>query len=511
MHPIPRHPHGPTAASAIAAVPRPIPTTSRRASWLGALALALATAAGTAGAGTLEGTATYRERMLPPPGTAFEAVLEDTARAGAPALVLGRVRLDGVGAPPYAFRIEFDDAAVTPLGRYAVRTRLVRNGRLLWRSEPTPRVFADGVARPLAAPLAITMVRVASDPAPVTGALDGATPGPLPPGRFEGVLPTAAGPGQRWTLDLRAPAAGATVPGMRFELRTQHLSPPDAAAQDDLGVVRVDGDRLRLVGARGEPRWLARVDDRTLRLLDRDGRPVETALPMTLTRVATAGQGPMVLRLPLRGEFVAMADAPTIRLCADGRRLPVAFDGAYAALERAYTAARRTPGEAVLVEIDAEVGPRPSADPSAGRLVDTVVVRRVTGAWARETCGNPLSDSPLLGSYWKLVRLAGQAVPVADRQREPHLVLRTGPDGVRVAGHAGCNRIAGGATLEGDGGLAFGGTVATRMACAQGMDTEAAFLDALSRTQRYRLAGSHLDLVDAGGAVLARLEAVALR
>jgi heat shock protein HslJ len=49
------------------------------------------------------------------------------------------------------------------------------------------------------------------------------------------------------------------------------------------------------------------------------------------------------------------------------------------------------------------------------------------------------------------------------------------------------------------------------MACPEGMEEERRFLDALAQVHRYRIRGSHLELLDAKGATQARLEAVALR
>jgi heat shock protein HslJ len=43
------------------------------------------------------------------------------------------------------------------------------------------------------------------------------------------------------------------------------------------------------------------------------------------------------------------------------------------------------------------------------------------------------------------------------------------------------------------------------------METEKAFLEALAQVRTWRIAGIHLELMDAGGAVLARFESRPLR
>ena len=47
-------------------------------------------------AGTLQGTATYRERLMLPPDAAFEAQLRDISHVDAPAAVIGRARPSAV-------------------------------------------------------------------------------------------------------------------------------------------------------------------------------------------------------------------------------------------------------------------------------------------------------------------------------------------------------------------------------------------------------------------------------
>lgn len=51
----------------------------------------------------------------------------------------------------------------------------------------------------------------------------------------------------------------------------------------------------------------------------------------------------------------------------------------------------------------------------------------------------------------------------------------------------------------------------TMMACPTGMEQEQRFLQSIERVERYRISGSHLEMLDAAGAVIARFEAVALR
>jgi heat shock protein HslJ len=93
---------------------------------------------------------------------------------------------------------------------------------------------------------------------------------------------------------------------------------------------------------------------------------------------------------------------------------------------------------------------------------------------------------------------------VGSQQREPHFILN--PQSRRVSGSGGCNRMTGSYELKGDR-LSFGRVAGTMMACLEGMDTEKAFLDPLRQVNSWKITGQHLELFDAAGKPVARLEA----
>ena len=113
----------------------------------------------TAWAGTLQGTATYRERTALPQDAVFEVKLQDIARADAPSAVLGRSKLDPAGQPPFRFEISYDNAALQAGHRYTVRATITHQGRLLFT---TDRIYPVLDGRN--APLQIQLVPVRSGP-----------------------------------------------------------------------------------------------------------------------------------------------------------------------------------------------------------------------------------------------------------------------------------------------------------------------------------------------------------
>ena len=197
-----------------------------------------------------------------------------------------------------------------------------------------------------------------------------------------------------------------------------------------------------------------------------------------------------------------MADAGRFTECVTAQSWPVAQERANAALESAYSRARRGRGQEVLVELVGRVALRPKIE-GEGRE-RTLVVEQVVGVRTGERCGSATSNEPLENTRWKLVRLGDRAVTVGAGQPEPHLVLSS--ETGRVSGSSGCNRLMGRYEVE-DGSLTFSALATTRMACPGGMDIERRFLAALRATSRTEITQQRLELFDANGRLLARLEA----
>ena len=406
-------------------------------------------------------------------------------------MVLGRATNDPAGQPPFRFQIAYDDAAVQSGRRYVVRATVRHQGRLLFTTDRAYPVLGGGAD----APLALLLVSVGAGPRPSgsdAGGIDLSA-------SYEGELPDASGGSVLWHLDL--------LPLGRYQFRTTSKDKPEPNRVDDIGRWRREPDTGRLVLRGRETRVAFMPGDggRTLRRTDTAGKADASGHDHGLQRLPQ----PALIepRLALTGMFTYMADAATITLCADGGRLPVVMEADYKALEAAYLKARQQPGQALLVSLEGLIAPRPSMEANRPPRLN-LVVERFINIWPRESCGNPLADSPLRNTYWKLVRLNETPVQVAERQREPHLILAQ--DQLRLSGGGGCNRLTGSFELDGDK-LRLRSMAGTMMACPAGMEQEQRFLQSLEKVERYRISGSHLEMLDATGAVIARFEAVALR
>lgn len=321
--------------------------------------------------------------------------------------------------------------------------------------------------------------------------------GPLP-ASFSGDLPCADCAGLRYNLNL--------FPDRAYFLSTAYLGTNANPVVHDIGNWTLSDDQkvLTLTGGREQVLRFTVVDEQQLRLRGLDGRDIDSQLNYTLVR--SSHLDPIEPRTVMRGMYRYMADAGSLKECLTGRRWPVAQEGRNADLERAYSSERRQPNDELLVVLEGSVVMRQAMEGTTVR--PALVVERFIELRPRETCGARFATDPLENTYWRLIRLGTAPVIVAERQREPSIVLHG--ENHRVAGSGGCNRFMGSYVVEGRT-LRFTHMASTKMACTEGMQQEQAFLDALGNTAAWKVTGEHLELYDSHGTALARFEATHLR
>jgi copper homeostasis protein (lipoprotein) len=371
--------------------------------------------------------------------------------------------------------------------RYSVRVRITRGARLLFTTDQAYPVLTHGQG----SEVTLQLRRVGGG-RQTAESMSRSLLGELP-ASFVGDLPCADCPGIRFRLDL--------FPDQSFFLRMTYLDRGPEAIIHEIGswATSSDGQILVLHGSRGATELFAVMDANTLRKLNTQGQQFESALNYDLAR--TESVQPIEPRLTVRGLYRYGADAGQFIECLTRRRLPVAQEGDNAAMEAAYLNARRQPEEDLLVTLEGRIAMHPRMEGDG--LQPTLVVERFLGVWPGETCGARFGVAALEDTYWKLTRLGGRPVIVGERQREPHLILRS--EIHRVSGSAGCNRLVGEYHVEGRR-LSFEKMATTRMACAEGLETEEKFLAALEQVKTWKIVGEHLELYDAHGAFLARFE-----
>jgi heat shock protein HslJ len=140
------------------------------------------------------------------------------------------------------------------------------------------------------------------------------------------------------------------------------------------------------------------------------------------------------------------------------------------------------------------------AAPLAGRLLAVLAVL------ALAACAGGGTPMPLAGTYWNLKQVDDQSFKPLKGGRDAHLRLDARQK--RATGYSGVNSFSG-AFETTAASLSFGPIAATRRAGPPAaMAFEASFFKVLEATRSYRISGDRLELLDAGGAVRARLEAL---
>ena len=462
------------------------------------VSLVLAALFGTtaATADTVNGTALIRERIALPPDAVFEAVIEDIARADAPATPLAHTVIDDPGQSPIAFAIDYDTGALDPRAIYALRATIRRDGKLLFTTDTVTPVLGEG--NPETVEVVMKMVqRDRSD----AGSGSVGAHGLRLPATFRGTLPCADCDGIRHHLDL--------WPAQYYHMRREWLGGADGTLRrDEIGRWYADPARSAIVlhGASEMPLfWQIQGADR-LRQMDMAGDPIESDLDYTLTSDGTLDQTELE-GIFLLGMMTYLADAAVFRECHSGVLYPIVQDGDYLALERAYLEARSAPGAPLKVHVEGSLAQHPAME---GPDRTSLIVERFIKVLPGEVCDQQRSNASLTDTYWRIDTLMGAPVRPQDNRREPHIVLQSGPDS-RYRATLGCNQLIG--RYDADGAdLTFAGGASTMMACPPPLDAlERQLHDILNQTAQVRLEGQTMALLDDTGAPIAGLTAVYLR
>jgi uncharacterized lipoprotein YbaY/uncharacterized lipoprotein NlpE involved in copper resistance len=368
-------------------------------------------------------TATYRERMALPPEAVLEATLEDISSADVQAELLGSVRIENPGSPPFHFEFAYDPARIHANHSYAVRARITVQGLLWFTTDQVYPVLTRGHGQEVELLLRRTGGAALASPVPLTL-----------PATFAGELHCADCPGQNLVLTLFADHSyrlRRTYLGVNkrsdevfYELGRRQYSPNDNSR------VILHGD------SEGGNQYRLASPDR-LRLLDKQGNDIESALNYELDRQPSID--PLPRPMLLRGLYAYTADAASFNECHTGKRYPVSLEAAHIDMKQAYLAlAKDNPGAPLLASIESRFEER-TTDPGSVPH-EQLIVERFEHFWPDETCAREaLAKASLLNTYWRAVEIDGEPVMLAPEQREPHFLLAS--EGNRVQGSTGCNRI----------------------------------------------------------------------
>jgi putative lipoprotein len=113
-------------------------------------------------------------------------------------------------------------------------------------------------------------------------------------------------------------------------------------------------------------------------------------------------------------------------------------------------------------------------------------------------------NASLENTTWNLTRLGNKEEKASEGERTPYIFLD--PNGNRLSGSGGCNRLSGTYQLDKQT-IRFGPTALTMMACPKGMDREKDFMEALGLARSWKIRGEELEFYDEDGKSLARFDA----
>jgi len=124
--------------------------------------------------------------------------------------------------------------------------------------------------------------------------------------------------------------------------------------------------------------------------LDIQGKPIQSDLPYALVSDGTLA--PTDLTLLLSGELTYQEDSVHFTECLTGRSYPVATDGEFPELKRAYLHAQKMPGPPLFVTFEGTLTDRPKRDGAGSE--HTVVVNRFIDARPGTRCNGAASSTP---------------------------------------------------------------------------------------------------------------------
>lgn len=222
--------------------------------------------------------------------------------------------------------------------------------------------------------------------------------------------------------------------------------------------------------------------------------------------VSSEALDPAPISLRAAGMFTYYADAPTFVHCATGLMHPVAQDGDYLALERAYLEDQPGPAEPLFVTLETTIASRAQME-GPDRL--TVIVDAFDATWPGESCVGAAAAPRLTGTVWRIRAIGGDSLPWSPPAREPFILFNA--EDARVNASVGCNTMLGRFEVGAGRTLSLGPLAGTMMACPDDLASqETALTVALAATAGFAIGGRSLRLFDAQGAPTAELEAVYL-
>ena len=195
----------------------------------------------------------------------------------------------------------------------------------------------------------------------------------VPDSMFIGILPCAECPAIDYRLDLFDDGV--------YYLRASYRE--RGQRHDEMGQWSLaENDSVLQLHSPDASKTLLSMDaPEKLTLLDGGGRPIESAQNYSLFRSELLA--PIAPSIQIDGMFVYYADSALFRACVTNRKMPVAMEGDYIALEHAWLESGRSIKSPLFARIEARIEPRVNME---GPRRPTVIVERLISTQAAGAC-----------------------------------------------------------------------------------------------------------------------------
>ncbi|MCF6271517.1 MAG: META domain-containing protein [Melioribacteraceae bacterium] len=219
-----------------------------------------------------------------------------------------------------------------------------------------------------------------------------------------------------------------------------------------------------------------------------------TTISCTSVKIETEEQN-------LKGTYSYMADAAIFIDCKTDKKYPVAFEGENIELESAYLEVQKNPGEQILVTLSGHFEMRPRMEGGGER--EFLIIDKFDRIWPHINCVRNLGTANLQNTFWSLYEVANISISTLGFEKHPNFIIKQDNE---VKGFGGCNNFFGSSTSNSDS-LNFSNLGVTRKMCEKHIDVESKFIDALEKTNKYKIYGEFLYLYN-NEELLAILESV---
>ncbi|MEM1237559.1 MAG: META domain-containing protein [Pseudomonadota bacterium] len=316
--------------------------------------------------------------------------------------------------------------------------------------------------------------------------------GLLLPATFEGSLPCADCEGIDHKLAL--------WPNGGFHLSRVWRGGEGELRDDAVGGWIADPSRQAVVLQLGEGEVLSfevKGAD-TVRLLDREGNPIQSELNYDLIGDAKV-RGVELENLFLSGMVTQSDQRPVFAECFSGQAFAMAQGGDFTAVKSAYS----DQDLPLMVQVEGSISATPDGDNGLGH---SLTVSRFVQSIPSMTCVSNRTMPSLFNTYWTIDSLQGVPLEAGETRQEPYLLFQDGDQPTYFA-TVGCNLMRGQLTRSGDA-ISFGAGIATLMACPPPLnELERSFAEVLGQTKEMATSGETLVLFSEDGTVIATLRA----